>query len=496
MRPDFAEANPLMPKLVGGFEYALGQVLAVLEREAGQLPHGGTVQQASATTIPLPDDSLAYLITDPPYYAAVPYSDLSDFCYVWLKRMLREVHPDLFRTELTPKEDELVAYYVQPTERPKKDAEFFEAGMAKALADARRVLKPDGVGVIIFAHKGTAGWEALLNALVSAGWTVTASWPIDTERAARMRAKNSAVLGSSVHLVCRPRENADGSLRADEVGDWRDVLAELPKRIQEWMPKLTAEGIVGADAIFACLGPALEIFSRYSRVEKASGEEVSLRDYLEQVWAAVAQEALRMLFEGADTSAFEEDARLTAMWLWTLKTAENGNGKDENEEAVSSGGYALEYDAARKIAQGLGAHLDALSSLVAVKGDEARLLPVDERSSFLFGKDKAPATGRKKRRKQRSLFEEMDEAEAAEGGWGEGGAPRPGQTTLDRVHQAMLLFASGRSAAMRRFLVEEGAGRDSRFWTLAQALSALYPSNTQEKRWVDGVLARKKSLGF
>lgn len=497
MRPDFGEANPLMPKLVGGYEYALGQMKAFLDRENGLFQHVGTVQQASAAHSPLPDDSVAYVVTDPPYYAAVPYSDLSDFCYVWLKRMLRDVHPELTSTQLTPKDDELVAYYVQPDERQKKDGDFFEAGMAKALADARRVLKPDGVGVIIFAHKGTAGWEALLNALVTAGWTVTASWPIDTERAARMRAKNSAVLGSSVHLVCRPRENPDGSLRADEVGDWRDVLAELPKRIQEWMPKLTAEGIVGADAIFACLGPALEIFSRYSRVEKASGEEVSLRDYLEQVWAAVAQEALRMLFEGADTSAFEEDARLTAMWLWTLKTAENGNGDDEDEEAVSSGGYVLEYDAARKIAQGLGAHLDALATLVAVKGDEARLLPVDERTPFLFGKEDAPTTGgKKKKRAQKSLFAELDEAEAAEGGWGEGGAPSPGQTTLDRVHQAMLLFASGRGAAMRRFLVEEGAGRDSRFWTLAQALSALYPPNTQEKRWVDGVLARKKGLGF
>jgi putative DNA methylase len=186
------------------------------------------------------------------------------------------------------------------------------------------------------------------------------------------------------------------------------------------------------------------------------------------------------------------------MWLWTLKTAENGNGKDEDEEAVSSGGYVLEYDAARKIAQGLGAHLDALATLVAVKGDEARLLPVDERTPFLFGKEDAPTTGgkKKKKRAQKSLFAELDEAEAAEGGWGEGGAPSLGQTTLDRVHQAMLLFASGRGAAMRRFLVEEGAGRDSRFWTLAQALSALYPPNTQEKRWVDGVLARKKGLGF
>ena len=86
------------------------------------------------------------------------------------------------------------------------------------------------------------------------------------------------------------------------------------------MPRLAAEGVVGADAIFACLGPALEIFSRYSRVEKASGDEVTLKEYLEHVWAAVAKEALAMIFAGAETSGFEEDARLTAMWLWTLST--------------------------------------------------------------------------------------------------------------------------------------------------------------------------------
>lgn len=511
MRPDFAEANPLMPKLVGGFEYALGQMVAVLAREATQPTHGGTVQQSSATRIPLPDDSLAYLITDPPYYAAVPYSDLSDFCYVWLKRMLHGVHPELMRTELTPKEDELVAYYTQPTERPKKDAAFFEQKMQEALTDCRRVLRPDGVGVIIFAHKGTAGWEALLNALVNAGWTVTASWPIDTERAARMRAKNSAVLGSSVHLVCRPRENLDGSLRTHDVGDWREVLAELPKRIHEWMPRLSHEGVVGADAIFACLGPALEVFSRYSRVEKASGEQVNLRDYLEHVWAAVSQEALRMVFEGADASGFEEDARLTAMWLWTLSTG-NGeasaarsrtSGKNADDEGgtgkkKTTGGYALEFDTARKIAQGLGAHLENLQTVVAVEGETARLLPVTDRTRALFGKDQDDAPrGRKKKNKQLMLaFEaEIEEAEAS-GGWGEKGAPKVGQTTLDRVHQSMILFAAGRSEALRRFLVEEGVGRDGRFWTLAQALSALYPSGSDERRWVDGVLARKKGLGF
>jgi putative DNA methylase len=305
----------------------------------------------------------------------------------------------------------------------------------------------------------------------------------------------------------------------DEIGDWRDVLAELPKRIHEWMPRLAEEGVVGADAIFACLGPALEIFSRYSRVEKASGEQVSLREYLEQVWAAVSTEALSMIFRDADAADLEPDARLTAMWLWTLTT---GNGKQaaagdeeadedaEDEEAggnlpagrqgkKAAGGYVLEYDAARKIAQGLGAHLEKMADVVEIQGETARLLGVAERTRALFGKDQAdaPAGRRKKKDKQLKLgfMAELEEAEA-DGDWGDKSVSKIGETALDRLHQAMILFAAGRSEAMRRFLVDEGAGRDQRFWRLAQALSALYPAASEEKRWVDGVLARKKSLGF
>src|SRR5262249_32378819 len=158
---------------------------------------------------------------------------------------------------------------------------------------------------------------AILQAVVDAGWTMTGSWPIDTERESRIAAQGQARLASSVHLVCRPRETPEGMM-VKEVGDWRDVLAELPDRIHQWIPRLDAEGVTGADAIFACLGPALEIFSRYSRVEKADGTQVLLKDYLEYVWAAVAKEALSMIFAGADASGFEPDARLSAMWLWTL----------------------------------------------------------------------------------------------------------------------------------------------------------------------------------
>lgn len=322
-----------------------------------------------------------------------------------------------------------------------------------------------------------------------------------------MRARNSATLASSIHLVCRARENPDGSLRTDNIGDWRDVLQELPERIHEWMIRLDKEKISGADAIFACLGPALEIYSRYSSVEKASGEQVTLKEYLEHVWAAVAKEALNMIFKGADATGFEEDARLTAMWLWTLSTNvnENGNGKTvtsdgESDESKStfSGSFTLEYDAARKIAQGLGAHLENLSKLVETKGNKARLLPVEERTTYLFGKEEGqtPKGRKKKKVKQLTLSNLMDEIIEEDEDWGDMKAPPAGTTVLDRIHQAMILFAAGRGEALKRFLVEDGVGRDDRFWRLAQALSALYPSNSNEKRWVDGVMARKKGLGF
>jgi putative DNA methylase len=318
---------------------------------------------------------------------------------------------------------------------------------------------------------------------------------------------DSAVLASSVHIVCRSSD--DMADVKEQFGDWRDVLAELPKRIHDWMPRLAKEGVVGADAIFACLGPALEIFSRYSRVEKASGEQVQLKEYLEYVWAAVAKEALNMIFEGADATGFEEDARLTAMWLWTLSTGaevrsqESEVGSEDEEEEEDSGkkgnlgGYVLEYDAARKIAQGLGAHLERLSSLVEISGDKARLLPVSERARHLFGKDEGAApTKRKAKPKQLSLLDVLDEAEEEGGGWGEKNAPEVGSTVLDRVHQSMILFAAGRNEALKRFLITDGAGQDRRFWHLADALCKLYPTGTDERRWVEGVMARKKGLGF
>jgi putative DNA methylase len=274
-----------------------------------------------------------------------------------------------------------------------------------------------------------------------------------------MRAKNSAVLASSVFLVCRPRPENAG------VGDWRRVLEEMHRKVAAWLPRLEKEGIHGADAIFACIGPALEVYSRYERVETAGGQVIPLGDvrdsrgqvvqrgYLSYVWEAVAREALKLIFPEADPAGFEEDARVTAMWLWTIRARANGPTpeqaemlEDEEEEPTTGrkrpAGYALPYDDARLILQALGAHEESLrrpGGILEVQGNIARLVPVAERRRRLFGAVEGP--GERPRRpaegNRASLRRPAAEPETE--------ALAPGASTLDRLHQAMLLFAEGRS---------------------------------------------------
>jgi hypothetical protein len=260
----------------------------------------------------------------------------------------------------------------------------------------------------------------------------------------------------------------------------------------------------------------MEIYSRYDRVEKADGTVITLQDYLEQVWATVAKEALRMIFKDADTTGFEEDARLTAIWLWTLSTtpvattatltqSENINDQEEEDpeddeetpKTPKTRGYLLEYDAARKIAQGLGVHLENLGSLLEIKGSEARLLPVTERATYLLGNNLPAAltqkVTKKPKPKQFKLTPVVAGPDDEEDHHPDHTPPEAGPTTLDRIHQCLLLFGLGRSEALKRFLVET-IGKDIQFWRLSNALSALYPKQSDEKRWLDGVLARKKGL--
>ena len=507
---DFSEGNPFSGS-TGGYDGALGWIASV----ASAWPRSttGQVQLADATDHPLPDQSAAVWFTDPPYYDAIPYSDLSDFFLVWLKRTMPD-HPllrDPFDPDnpLSPKSREAVqCEKVKDANGAPKNKEFYEGVMARAFSEGRRVLREDGVGSVVFAHKTTEGWEALLSGMFQGGWTLTGSWPIATEMGSRLNARETASLATSVHLICRPRpEDAP-------VGDWAVVLRELPGRVGDWMERLQGEGIRGADLVFACIGPALEIFSRYHAVETAEGREVKLPEYLEKVWEVIGRAALEQVLGTAEAKArnglagaLEEDARLTALFLWTFQSTEtseeNGKNEEEEREAIAKAatkGFSLPFDVVRRFAQPMGIDLDHWTDhIIGQEKGVVRLLPVAERARKLFGEYGAGAANwienNPNTNPQQTLFPETDATpptktrgrgrRAILGGDGE--LQIVAATTLDRVHTAMLLQVSGHANALRTLIGAEQE-RGPEFLRLANALSALYPRGSEEKRLLDAML--------
>ena len=218
---DYGEANYLA-NASRSWDSALNSIANVIKRYSPAKAHS-QVTASDATEHPLPTESAGVWFTDPPYYDAVPYADLSDFFLVWLRRTLPG-HPLLRNSfepdnQLSPKTREAVQDETKVSEGQPKNREWFEKTMAEAFTEGRRVLSEDGVGSVVFAHKTTEGWEALLSGMTRGGWTITGSWPIATEMGSRLRARDSAALATSIHLVCRPRpEDAP-------IGEWADVLA-------------------------------------------------------------------------------------------------------------------------------------------------------------------------------------------------------------------------------------------------------------------------------
>lgn len=541
---DFCETMPLTDA-AGGYDNAVEWVAQVVETMSAALAATGQTQQSDACESPLPNAAATVWFTDPPYYDAVGYAELSDFFFVWLKRALFP-HPllkDLYDSTnpLVHKARECVQdeSYLSVDGKP-KDRSFFERTMAVAFGEGRRILRDDGVGCVVFAHKTTEGWESLLGGMIQGGWIICGSWPISTERPGRLRSQDSAALATSVHLICRPRPE-DAS-----IGDWGDVLRELPQRVGDWIERLQAEGIKGADLVFACIGPAMEIYSRYRRVEDAEGREIPLggdptatepykRGFLAYVWETVGRLALEEVLGTAEAKArngaagaLEEDSRLTALFLWTLQTTQsdangangkNGKGEsaegepgaedDEEDEGAKSkkkkSGYTLIYDVARRFAQPLGIHLDKWEGrIIETEKGNVRLLPVVERAEQLFGETDAAAFSRRieedvKASRNLSFAFMQDSGAVPEiksrgkrgakrqtGNGAEPPMPQPA-TTLDRLHAAMLLQRSGQTNGLRALLKDE-MQRGPDFLRLANALSRLYPRDSEEKRLLDAML--------
>jgi len=392
--------------------------------------HIPTIFQASATSLPYPDNYFDAVFTDPPYYDNVPYSYLSDFFYVWLKRSIGDLYPELFMTPLTPKSKEIVAYSHQEGgfEAGKR---YFEEMLKKAFKEISRVLKPNGIATIVYTHKSTSGWETLINSLLESDLVVTASWPIDTEMKARLRAKESAALASSIYFVCRKMERKG-------IGWLNEVKEEIKNHIHRKLESLWEEGVSGADYFVSAIGSAIEIFGKYKKIMDYEGREISAREMLEYVREVVTDYAVRQILHNGIAEELSSLTRFYILWRWTYGEAK------------------VHFDDARKLAQSTGVNLEREWNKGFIKKE----------------KEFIKVLGPQDRKLDEIKLEDM----------------------VDVLHKVLLLWRAGRKEEMKELLMETGYGRKEAFYRVAQAISETLPNDSKEKKLLDGFLSGRDKL--
>jgi len=384
---------------------------------------------ASATELPFPDNHFDAVFTDPPYYDNVPYSYLSDFFYVWLKRAIGDLYPELFSTPLTPKSKEIVAYTTNRTWEEAK--EFFEGMLKKSFQEIHRILKPNGIAVIVYAHKTTSGWETLINSLLDSGLVITASWPIHTEMKARLRAKESAALASSIYIVCR-------KIKRQPTGWFNEVKEEIKKHLYQKLNRLWKEGISGADFFIAAIGSAIEVFGKYEKVMDYEGNIIRADKLLDYVREIVTDYTVRQILHDGIAAELSPLTRFYILWRWSYQNAK------------------VHFDEARKLAQSVGVDLEKEwnKGFISKQKEFIYLLAPNERK-----------------------LEEL----------------KSPTELIDVLHKVLLLWEKGRREEITETLQETGFMRDS-FFRVAQAISECLPIDSKEKKLLDGFLTGKDRM--
>ncbi len=390
------------------------------------------VTNVSATCLPYPNNYFDAVLTDPPYYDNVAYSYLSDFFYVWLKRTVGHLYPELFSTPLAPKHGEIVAYS-HGEGGHEAGKRLFEEQLRLAFREIQRVLKPDGVAVIVYAHKSTAGWETVLNALLDSGLVVSAAWPIYTEMQSRLRANKSAALASSIYIAARKAAR-------QPTGFYSEVRAELRRHMDARLQRLWEEGVGGADFFIAAIGSAIEVFGKYQQVMDYEGNLVRADRLLDEVRAIAADFAVRQILHNGFAAELSPLARFYLLWRWNYG------------EAV------LPFDEANKLAHSCGLDLN---------------LCFNKHTCVRKEKEFVRLLGPQARRLD-DLKEPSD--------------------LIDVLHKALLLWERSERDAMMQVLVESGFGHREAFYRLAQAISETLPVESKEKKLLDGFLVSRRHL--
>jgi adenine-specific DNA methylase len=429
---DYSELNPLSDTVGSWESMAFRRIWKVIEN-LSQISnsHIPVVKQSSATELPYDDNYFDAVFTDPPYYDNVPYSYLSDFFYVWLKRSIGDLYPGLFMTPLTPKSKEIVVYSHNKGgfEAGEK---YFEDMLKKSFQEIYRVLKSGGIATIVYTHKSTSGWETLINSLLDSGLVVTASWPIDTEMKARLRAKESAALASSIYFVCRKIER-------EETGWLNKVKEEIKRHIHKKLERLWEEGISGADYFIAAIGSAIEIFGKYKKVMDYEGNVITADKLLEYVREIVTDYAVRQILHNGIAGELSPLTRFYLLWRWIYVEAK------------------VQFDDARKLAQSTGIDLEKEWNKGFIKKEKEfiRILGPQDRN--------------------------VEELEGS-------------NELIDILHLMLLLWKLGNKEKMKNVLAETGYGKKEAFYKVAQAISETLPMESKEKKFLDGFLSGKDKL--
>jgi adenine-specific DNA methylase len=288
--------------------------------------------------------SILTIVTDPPYYATIQYGELSDFFYVWMKRTLGDVFPDLFWMELTDKDREAVANpsrfrgmgtpasatteAITPEKLANQD---YEAKMALAFAEYYRVLRDDGVMTVQFNHKDSGAWDVLAKSLIDAGFEITASWAVSTENPQNLHQAQKNSVSSTVLLVCRKRDPNAGQAW------WDDLRPNVANLVEQRAPEFEANDITGIDLYLSAFGPALNVFSRNYPILDSSGNEVRPEEAFAEARRAIANYRFRKLAQ-TDTAGFDP---LTTWYMlaWDAFRAREFPFDDARQLALAVGGF-------------------------------------------------------------------------------------------------------------------------------------------------------------
>lgn len=473
MKWDFVENNILL-RTAGGFESFLEWVSKPVEHA---LPLA--TRSAPAPTVVLsPASSIEAtgfdaIITDPPYYDAIPYSDLMDFFHVWLRRATHGLSRDVdtaFQAPLSPKWDhdsdngELIDDPSRFGGDKNQSKANYEAGMARVFETCHGALKPDGRLVVVFANKQPDAWEVLVAALVKAGFVVDASWPIKTEMGNRQRAMASAALASSVWLVCRKRAAA-------QPGWDTSVLADMRARIETQLRGFWDAGIRGPDFVWAATGPALEAYSKYPVVKKADEPNslMTVSEFLREVRRLVVDFVVGRVLNHSEGIAGSLDDTTTYYLLHR-----NDFGLDD-----APIGACILYALSCNLSDAeLADRLDVLSRTGRTRVDD--LEDGDEEDGD-EPEEELESGGKGNKVKLRPWNQRKAKWLGYEG---QGGRPVP---LIDQAHRLMHLWRAGDENKVDDYLDTRGLKRNAMFAQLLQALIELAAPASEERSILESI---------